>query len=375
MKNKPIGLLLPIVFLGAFLAVFMAMARSAGSSNDLLPLNEIWTFRADDRIIATPILIDDQIIFRTADKIYSISAVNGNLIWEATAKASDITINVNIIGKPIVGNSKFLLSEEQGNSIGIYSTKTGEKLWTVEEQINDINALEIVDDVMIVARHDSNLIIYDLTSHEKLWEVKLPPRAPTPVAANTDLVVLGAWDALRIYGLQDGRLLNEKIYDASSIWEISLSGSNILVNHTKDGGDENISSLRLDSLDENWTFHAGKITDPNLSVTDGYLSLFNKTLLLLDTKSGDVLWRGDVQEYYSAPVFHQSSFFFISKQKKFDKNRKMCKVEISKGTIEGCARVGGTGRFFETLQPLGPLATNKLLIIPQDSEITAFTMP
>jgi ABC-type arginine/histidine transport system permease subunit len=70
MKYKTVKLLLPIVCLGFFVAILVAFARSAKSSSDKLPLNEVWTFQADGRILATPILIDHQIIFRTADKIY-----------------------------------------------------------------------------------------------------------------------------------------------------------------------------------------------------------------------------------------------------------------------------------------------------------------
>jgi len=373
MKNKTIILLLAFVCLGFFVAILVALARSAESSSDKLPFDEVWTFQADDRILATPVLVDDQIIFRTADKIYSINALNGSVNWEIASRASSTTINVNLLGKPLVANSKFLLSEEQDNSIGTYSTKTGEKLWTVEGQINDINALELMDDVMIVARHDGNLVVYDLTSHEKLWEVALPSRSPTPVAANTEFVISGAWHALRIYDLKDGRLINQKIYDTSSIWEIVLSGANIFVNHTKDGGDESISSLQLDSLDENWTFHAGKITDPHLSLTGDYLGVFNETLLVLDPSSGNVLWEDDTNAKYSKPAFHENSVFFISPQGWFDK-KKICKAEISKGMMADCFTIGPP-KVRSYLRLLGPLVTNDLLIVPQDSGIAAFTIP
>jgi outer membrane protein assembly factor BamB len=374
MKNKTIGLILPILFLGFFGAILVAITRSTESSNDRLPLNEVWAFQADDGILATPILIDDQIIFRTADKIYSISAMNGSMNWEAAARASDITINVNIIGKPILGNSRFLVSEEQDNSIGIYSTKIGEKLWTVAGQVNDINALEVVDNMMIVARHDGSLVVYDLISRQELWDVVLPPRSPTPVAANTDYVILGAGHALRIYDLRDGSPLNEKTYDTSIIWEIALSESNIFVNHTKDGGDESISSLQLDSLDENWVVHAGKIADPHLSVTSDYLNVFNQTLILLDTNSGNVVWEDNTREYYSSPAFHNNSLFFISTQGLFDK--KICKVEIREGAMEDCSVLDNTGLIFNSQRHLlGPLVANDLLIVTQDSEIVAYTIP
>lgn len=169
MKNKTLRLLLSIVFLGSLLVTLAIIMRSRESLRNTLPLNQVWTFQADDRILATPIMIEDQIIFRTANNIYSISAVNGSLNWEIAARASDMTINVNDIGKPLVGNSKFLISEEQENSINIYSTKTGERIWSVEGQVNFINApIEIVDNIMAVARHDGNLVVYDLSSHQKL---------------------------------------------------------------------------------------------------------------------------------------------------------------------------------------------------------------
>lgn len=376
MKNKIVRLLFPIVLLGCFVAILAALTRSAETSSDTLPLREVWTFQADDRILATPILIEDQIIFRTADKIYSVSAVNGSMNWEISARASDITINVNHIGKPLVGNSKFLISEEQENSISIYSTEIGEKIWIVPGQVNFINALEIVDDVMIVARHDGNLVVYDLTSHQNLWEVALPPRSGTPIAANTDFVVLGAEDVLRVYGLKDGSLLNEKAYDESLIGEIALSGSNIFVSHAKEGGDWTISSLQLDSLDVNWMFHVGKVDHPYLSGTSDRLSLFNQSLTLLDKESGNVVWMDDSQKYYSEPAFHENSLFFISVQRKFGKNKKICKVEIRNDAMKACSIADSTGRRITSPSYLlGPLATNDLLIIPRDSVIAAFTMP
>ena len=355
------------------MSALVALARSAETSRAKLPFDEVWTFQADDHILAMPILFDNQLLFRTADKIYSISALDGSLNWEIDSRASFTTISVNLLGTPLVANSKFLLAEEQDNSVSIYATKTGEKLWTVDGQINDINALELVDDVMIVARHDGDLVVYDLTSHEQLWDVVLPSRAPTPIAVNTEFVILGAWDALRIYSLKDGRLINEKIYDTSSIWELALRGSNIFVSTAKDGGDWSISSLQTDSLDENWVFHAGKITHPYLSVTNEYLGVFNETLLVLDPNSGNVLWDDDTNKDYSRLAFHGNSVFFISSQGLFEK-RKICKAEISKDMPAECFTLV-TSEMGPSLPLLGPVVTNDLLIVPQDSTIAAFTIP
>lgn len=367
MKNKTTSLLLLIVLLG----YSSVIACSAESSNDNLPLNEVWTFQANDRILATPILINDQIIFRTADKIYSISALNGSLNWEIAARASTITINVNLIGKPIVGNSEFLVSEEQDNSIGIYSTKTGEKIWSVEGQINDINALEIVDDIMVVARHDGNLEVYDLASQQKLWDVPLPPRSFTPIAITSDSVIVGMTDVLHVYDLKHGNLLNEKPYAESLVAEITLSGSDVFVSHAKEGGDWTISSLQLDSLDTNWVFHVGKINHPYLSHTSDYISLFNQSLVVLDANRGNIMWQDNTQKYYSAPAFNENSLYFISRstQGMFGKEQKICKAPIGEGVMGDCSVIDGSGSL------LGPLVTGGLLIVPQGSEIIAFTMP
>lgn len=374
MKNSTIKLLLPIVFVGCFLVVLVALVFSGESSSDTLPLKEVWTYQAVDRIIATPILIDDQVIFRTANTIYSISVANGSMNWEITSEASVTTINASFHGKPVVGNSEFLLSEEQNNSIGIYSTETGDRKWTVAGEVNFINTpIEIVDDIMIVARHDGNLVVYDLTAQQKLWEVALPPRAPTPIVATTDFVVLGAMDALRVYSLEEGSLVNEKTFDEFLIGEIALNNSNIFISYTKEGGDWTASSLQINSLNENWMFHAGKITHPYFSVGDDYLGLFNETLLLLDPNTGNVLWEDSTNDQYSEPAFHENSVFFISSQGLFDK-KKICEAEISKGMIADCFAMG-TAEVRPSSSLLGPLVANNLLIIPQDSKITAFALP
>lgn len=378
MKNKTIGLLLPIAFLTCLivvLAVFTTRLREP--STNTLPLNVVWTFQADDRILVTPILIDDQIIFRTADKVYSISAVNGSINWEIAARASDIAINVNNTGKPLVGNSEFLVSEEKDNSIGVYSTKTGERIWAVEGQINSINAPpEVINNIMAIARHDGNLVIYDLISHQKLWEVALPPRSSTPIAANPDLVIVGMGDILRVYSLKDGTLLNEKAYDESLIIEIALSGSNIFVG-IADNGNYSVASLQLDSLNENWVFHAGEeISHPYLSGTIHYLSVFNQNFILLDVNNGNVVWKDNSQKYYSAPAFHENNLFFISVQQIFDNNKNLCEMEIRENTIKDCSLVQSTGRLITSQSYLpGPIAVNDLLIVPRGSDVVAFAMP
>jgi hypothetical protein len=120
MKNKTTGLLLSIILLATFAAIFVAVKYFARSSNGKLPLlslNEAWSFQADDPIVSTPILIDNQIIFRTADNIYSLNTIDGKMNWEIAARASEMTINMDFIRKPIVGNSKLVISEEQENSI------------------------------------------------------------------------------------------------------------------------------------------------------------------------------------------------------------------------------------------------------------------
>jgi outer membrane protein assembly factor BamB len=383
MKNKTTGLLLSIILLATFAAIFVAVKYFARSSNGKLPLlslNEAWSFQADDPIVSTPILIDNQIIFRTADNIYSLNTIDGKMNWEIAARASEMTINMDFIRKPIVGNSKLVISEEQENSISIYATKTGEKIWTIEGQANMINApLEIVDDIMVVTRHDGNLVVYDLTSRQKLWEVALPPRSSTPIAANSDVVIVGMGDVLRVYGLKDGKLLNEKTYVESTIVEIALSGSNIFISYGKNRGDWSISLLQLDSLDENWVFHAGKIVDHDLSVTSNHLSVFGDALLLLDTNSGNILWKDDAQRLYSAPAFHENSLFFISTPVGGmfvkDKYREICKVEIGEDEMEDCSVLSSAGMSFSRPRLLGPLVMNDLLIVSRDSEVTAFTLP
>lgn len=372
MKNKTIRLLLLTLLPGCLVVSFVIITRFRESPKNTLLLNEVWIFQAGERVISTPILIDDQIIFQTANKIYSINAVDGSAIWEIAARASDITM----LEKPLIGNSKLLVSEEQGNSIGIYSTKTGKKIWSVDGQLNFINALEIVDNVMIVARHDGDLVVYDLTSRKKLWDDPLPPRSGTPVAVNKDLVILGAEDVLRVYGLKDGSILNAKSFGESFVGELLLSGSNIFVSYAHNG-DYSVSSLQLDSLNEKWVFHAGEeISYPYLSIAGDQLSVFNQNLILLDVNSGSVLWKDDSQKYYSAPAFHENSLFFISVKQMFSNNKEMCKIEMTKDAMKDCTLVDRTGRLVTSQSYLlGPLATDSLLIVPRGSEIVAFTMP
>lgn len=371
MKNKTVGLLLPIAFLGYLITIFVAITTGAReSSRNTSPLNEVWTFQADGRVLATPILIDDQIIFRTKHKIFSISAVDGSKYWEITASASNMMLNT----KPLVGNSKFLISEEQNDSISVYSTKSGERLWFIGHQPNSINTpVELVDDIMVVATHDGDLAVYDLTSQHELWKVALPMRVPTPIAANSDLVISGAENVLRVYNLKDGHLLNEKSFgelDKSFVVEILLSESNIFVSSASNGN-YSISSLQLDTLKENWVFYAGKeISHPYLSGTIAHLSLFNQNMILLDTNDGNDIWRDFGEQSYSSPAFHEDNMFFIF----VDSNRKLCKVEIKEGAIKDCFVVDNIGNLFQSYVP-GPLATSDLLILPRGSDVVALTMP
>ncbi len=373
MKTKPIKLLLLIIFLGSFAIVLVTTGRFTEQSGTGLPLQRVWTFKAGNPIVATPIQIGDQIIFRTVNKIYSIDSVDGSMNWEIAARASNITANVNLIKKPIVGNSNFLVSEEENNSISVYSTKTGGKIWGVSGQVNSINGIEIVGDVMIVATHDADLVVYDLTSRQKLWGVALPARTGTPVGIGADFIVLGARNALRVYSLKEGRLLNEKTYDMSSIGEIELSKSSIFITYAKNG-DWSISSLQWDSLDENWTFHGGEITHPYLFGTNDSLVIFNKALTLLDINSGKVLWQDNAQEYYSPPAFHENSVFFVSMQGLFDK--RVCRVQLKKSPVKACSSLENNGMSLNPMRSLlGPLTTDELLIIAHDSEIFAFKIP
>jgi outer membrane protein assembly factor BamB len=332
-----------------------------------------WRVETDTPLIITPILIDDNLIIRTHDEIISLDNSSGKIYWETQSNAYSKLIDDYAIPRQLTGNSQYLIVGEASNSIGVYSTETGSSWWKFATDIDFINNIQIIDNIMLIARHDHDLAAYDLDSKRKVWDTTVPGPTNLSIAANTNVVVLAAGQLLQVYDLQSGKLLEAVSYPDAILGEVILDGTTLfLVYNPEEGEGLSVDSLQLDSLEKNWTYHEDLSVQSYLHVIDRQLYLYDKALVSLDKSTGALLWKEDTQVFYSKPVAYSDDLYFISIGSGLDKN--LCSVKVTSGKLVECTTVGKARLFGSANDIVASLVVDSMLIVSNDTEVVAYQL-
>lgn len=334
---------------------------------------DVWRFETDAPIITTPILVNQDIVVRTDDQIIVLDKNSGKMRWQVQSDAYNKLVDDYAIPRQITGNSQYLIVGEESNSIGIYSMETGSSLWKVATDINFINSIQIIDNIMLIARHDHDLAAYDLDSKRKIWDTTVPGPTNLSIAANTNVVALAAGQSLQVYDLQSGKLLEAVSYPDVILGEGILDGSTLfLVFNPEEGEGLSIDSLQLDSLKKNWTYHAGLPAQSYIHVIDHQLYLYDETLVSLDKTKGALLWKEDTQIFYSKPVAYGDNLYFMAIGRGLDKN--LCTIRIASGKLEDCTTIGKARLSGAAKDIIALLVINNMLIVSNDTEVVAYQL-
>ncbi len=283
------------------------MSGIKSSSSELL-ISERWHFQIDEAIVSDIFPVAENIIVRSAEQIIFLNSLNGEVVQviDSLAFAPDDAFNGDRL---ILGNSNFLVAVEQSNSLSVYSSDDGELAWRLPANTNFISDLEQYGDILLVVRHDDGLTAYHLPTGKTLWHVSIPPRTSLGIAVNSESVYLQAGEFLRIYDLREGILVTEKKFDGIT-GELILNNNILFVTFARNGN-WYVNSIRSDTLGDIWMVDLGKISHPYINVIDGNLYIYNKSLMVIETVRGIVVWQDDTRQLYSSPALHNDDLFFL----------------------------------------------------------------
>ena len=181
------------------------------------PLTLKWTFKADDDIVAAPVVGDNTIFVSSIGGIIYALDVNGKEKWKFTTDNS-------IEAPALYQNSRLYVGNLSGNLYAL-DAKTGKLIWTyqAENQImGSANYFYLKNKLfIIVGSYDYYLHCIDGTTGKMVWKYESDNYINGAPAISTGAAVFGGCDGyLHVVNLADGKLrvkINVATYIAGSV--------------------------------------------------------------------------------------------------------------------------------------------------------------
>ena len=260
---------------------------------------KVWQFKAEHRILGTPDVKENVVVFGSADKkIYGLNAKNGKLLWVVEAKAP-------VLGAVTIENGVAYIGASDGvfRAINIH---TGELVWTYEQVKGYIETKPLVTaDLVIFGAWDNTLYAINKTNGQEEWRwtggikgMHFSPAAVWPVAANGKVFITDPKRAMTAIDIQTGTTVWRT--NQSMVREtIGLSEDKERI-YSKTMNDSIVCySAKGDSPKQLWASDLafGYEHAPSMQVEkDGvmYGSTKNGLMFALDAKTGEILWKHKV---------------------------------------------------------------------------------
>jgi outer membrane protein assembly factor BamB len=229
------------------------------------PEKPLWIYRAEGRIISTPVVQDSLVFLRTPYNLIAIDSSTGERKWIAKSNAPIGIHAANLTLAPQLGGG-LLISPQAGSSLIALSLETGETKWDIppeEENLKDsslatIQSFQVEGNKVFVARWSWSISAYSLQDGSLLWESdEVPDRATLFLVANSDCVFLGAIHNLQCFDPGSGKLLWTKSFDGVID---ALQIDERLLFMALQSGRESLLAIDLNTLETKWSLSPDEIS-------------------------------------------------------------------------------------------------------------------
>lgn len=276
-----------IVFIVTTL-VFTQCKSETPSSQGIFETTPAWIFESSDRLAADLVATDRAVYVRTQSGVTVLSLADGSVQQTIETRG-----HIGIPSPWIYGS--FLIIPENGGTLAVFSTSSGELLWRHSPKYNaDIQAMTASNGVLVLSRHSEYITAYDLATGDIRWRVDIPDRSYVHVVAENGIV----------YTDLEGRLIAYNIASGDQIWTMFLD---ILIGRTllEDnmiyavlGSEESTTIVAVDKNAQSvkWKrpFYTSAYTiGTYLTSDDGVIYAASDTLMAIAGDSGRILWLTD----------------------------------------------------------------------------------
>jgi outer membrane protein assembly factor BamB len=361
------------VLIIGFLSIFWVYSEIVNNpshpiSSGSFPVNPVWVFKGNGRVVATPVVYDDRVFIRTMHAVYALDGASGQPLWYALSSAP-----AELSTAPLVTNC-CLIIPEIGSRISTYSIDTGEFLWRTAgidysyggSGPGSIEVLASIGDLFFVARSGWALNAYLVENADNIWERNVPSRSTLYLAVDKNIVYLSASPYLRAYD----------IYHGSLLWEIDFR-TNVGVVLLEDDrlymavhlSEKSILALDKNTYREIWHIKDSEIerSDVRSLILDGEI-LFAAAdrLIAISKNEGSIIWLSDYTGWLGKPVVLGNKIYVRNIE------TVLYAIDKSTGLITG-RLVIQADTAMQHMPERGPATLGDLLIIPfGDNRVFAY---
>ncbi|MBE7434310.1 MAG: PQQ-binding-like beta-propeller repeat protein [Anaerolineales bacterium] len=361
-----------LVVLGWVIVQYVVHNNGLRNPKEPIALNNFpqtvsWVFKADEKVVTTPIKDGDFIYVRTSGAIYKIDGNSGKLVWKVATEASDKSSVIFPTLKPKI-NGIYLVVPEKGSRVAVFSSDTGKFIWRSlppgYEQAN-IESYTINQEFLYVARWDWFLTAYDLKTGDVLWEKSITGRSNPYIVSGGNHIYVAQEDLLQVFESQSGRFQ----------WKFDIGGYSgpmwldDEVLYLTDERASRVIAININSQKLLWdkTFpHIGSYEFNCIFISKDILYLSAQQLVAISKFDGKHSWTSQETGSLECPVEVFGSIFV--------RNSDTNLFRISAQTGEKLGELSVQANASAKHQPdRGPLIFDDLLIVPfGDNRVFAY---
>jgi outer membrane protein assembly factor BamB len=331
---------------------------------EAFPEKPLWVYRAEGRIISTPVVQDSLVFLRTPYNLIAIDSSTRERKWIAKSNAPTGIHAADLTLAPQIG-SGLLISPQAGSSLIALSLETGETVWDIppeEENLKDsslatVESFQVEGNKVYVARDGWSISAYSLQDGKLLWESdQVPNRATLILVANSDCVFLGAVHNLQCFDPGSGELLWTKTFDG--VIDALLIDDRVLFIALQ-SGNESLMAIDLNTLNTKWGLSPGEISGDKIRSmlsTEETLFAGGNHLYAISIKDGSITWKSNEIGPLETPLILDTNIFVRNTGRDLFRLDKNSGIEVGRLEIRADSSMNDPDR--------SPAATDDLLFVP-----------
>lgn len=373
MKNITRIILMIIVPLAIIALIFLYFYNRDDSNRHLslgvFESQSVWEYKTSEAITSTPVWDGlGQIYLHTSNSVMAISALDGKLLWKASSPSK-----TPLSAPPLISGS-YLIVPEEGSRIAVFIKDTGQLLWRspvieiarTHAVTANIESMAATTEMIYITRFDWTITAYRLNNGEIIWEDDLPGRTSPYVVTDGRYVYLGVGPLLKTYDGKTGALLWQKEIFGYIGPMTNVEKTLYIVD------EENSSLLSLDIPSKNitWKEYYVGIDDFEfgcLIVREDSIYIAAEEIVKVSKNNGKIEWSSEKIGRLECPVVLNNILYVRNT------NNLLFAFDISTGKIVETLKLDFNYTPMKHEPNRGPLATNRLLIVPiNEYEVIAY---
>ena len=215
------------------------------------PARRWWAFAGDGAKLTTPVVVDGEVIFGSADHcIYAVNATSGKVLWKHET-------GYGFVARPAVAG-KTIIAGDRGGNIYAYAAATGKSLWTAGTG-GPIGTPAVIyhSSAFIAAGYgDWGIYAFSVPTGKRLWYTRLADYTDyAPVVLDRTLIVASRDGKASGISPETGKILWSTNLHGVPLAKPIVDGNSVVIKV----GDHRLVNIDVQTGKILWAYHTGAV--------------------------------------------------------------------------------------------------------------------